>query len=1117
MNLTRVLRKSVQTAIRCTFSLLVLFAVILMMMVNLNASAQTPGCADLFLDGYDDYVSVASSPAYSTTFTIEGWIKTTSTGTEKNIASWGSQSANNHNVQFRMDGTKLNFGIWDGSTWNQLVSNAAINTGNWVHVAVVRVGTSVTLYINGVADISGTVNGSATVDKFQIGRFIQQGTVVANSYFPGNIQDLRIWTTARTATEINTYKAILLSGTESGLSVNYKMREGTGLTLINSVTGNAYPGTLTNGASWNAPVALEFNGSTNYISFATSPAYNSTFTLEAWIKSTSSAIEREIASWGNTGTNHNVQFRMNSGKLEFGIFDGSNWSSTSSSGSINTGNWMHVAVVKNGTNVTLYINGVADATGTNNTSPTLNQFEIGNWIAAGNQQNSYFPGNIRDVRVWNVARTVTEINTNKAAILAGTETGLVRYFKINEGTGSAITNSVSGGAYPGVINNTANWNPTLQTLAISSQSTEAQTQCINLPLNPLSVTVSSNSAALSYQWYSNASASNSGGVVISGATLPNYTPLSLVAGTQYYYCTVSNGACYSITSAVSGASVVTADCIPSITTFTPASATTGNTVTIIGVNLGGATAVSFGGTAVSSFKVVSATIITAVIASGATGSVSVTTTGGTATAPGFTYLISPSISYTGVVQIFPTNAAISPLNPTNTGSAISGTFALATTFAGSGTQNVVDATGTAASFVSPTGIAADAVGNIYVSEELTKNIRKITPGGVVTTFAGSGSSGSTDATGTSASFSKPNNLATDAAGNLYVADYNNQKIRKITPQGVVTTLAGNGSIGSVDGTGIAASFSGPTDLDVDAIGNIFVLEDIGKIRRITPAGVVTTFSFSFASSAEGKGTKNGFYSPKGMAIDAAGNLYVTDNTNNTVHKITAAGVVTTLAGSGASGSLDGMGSAATFNGPSGIAVDAGGNLYIADAMGSKIRKITPAGMVTTLAGSGSPSSADGIGAAASFKFPLSLVISSGKLYVAEYFGYSIRQIELSGYIISPALPAGLSMDPSTGIISGTPTTTTGITRYTITGTNSIGSSTTTVSIGTGVITPTITSFTPAGAATGTRVTITGTFLSGATAVSFGGTPATSFTETNVNTITAIVASGTTGSVTEVSH
>ena len=222
-------------------------------------------------------------------------------------------------------------------------------------------------------------------------------------------------------------------------------------------------------------------------------------------------------------------------------------------------------------------------------------------------------------------------------------------------------------------------------------------------------------------------------------------------------------------------------------------------------------------------------------------------------------------------------------------------------------------------------------------------------------LAGSGSfysSGTNDGTGTAARFFWPSGVAVDTNGTVYVADSGNNTIRKVTPAGVVTTLAGlaGNNTGSADGTGSAARFYEPLNMAVDTNGNIYVSDAYNQtIRKVTPAGTVTTLAglAGQVGSADGTNSAARFNSPYGVALDSAGDLYVADALNYTIRKVTPVGtnwVVTTLAGlAGYSGSVNGTGSDARFSYPTGVAVDRAGNLYVADMYNNAIRKVTPVG------------------------------------------------------------------------------------------------------------------------------------------------------------------------------
>ena len=322
-----------------------------------------------------------------------------------------------------------------------------------------------------------------------------------------------------------------------------------------------------------------------------------------------------------------------------------------------------------------------------------------------------------------------------------------------------------------------------------------------------------------------------------------------------------------------------------------------------------------------------------------------------------------------------------------------------TTLAGSGDLGSEDGTGASSSFWSPEGVAADDQGNLYVADSGSNKIRKILPGGIVTTLAGSGYFGSADGTGAAATFFYPRGVAVDGTGIVYVTDSGNRKIRKILPGGVVTTLAGTGMHGSTDGSGTEATFAAPTGIAVDGTGNVFVANTMtNSIRKITPSGVVSTLAGSGAYGAtDGTGTAASFDWPHGVAVDAAGNVYVADHGNEKIRKVTPGGVVTTFAGSGAAGSADGTGAAASFSSPFGVAVDRSGNVYVSDSAGNRIRKILPGGLVTTLAGSGAQGSADGTGTAASFALPHGVAVDgAGNVYVADRQNNRIRRIAPPG-------------------------------------------------------------------------------------------------------------------------
>jgi Cadherin-like beta sandwich domain/Putative Ig domain/Secretion system C-terminal sorting domain/NHL repeat/Matrixin/IPT/TIG domain len=463
-----------------------------------------------------------------------------------------------------------------------------------------------------------------------------------------------------------------------------------------------------------------------------------------------------------------------------------------------------------------------------------------------------------------------------------------------------------------------------------------------------------------------------------------------------------------------------------INSFSPTTASPGTVVTIKGANFTGADAVAFGNSPAASFSVVSDAIITATVAIGTSGSISITTPGGIASMQGFIFepvqnvtIVPPKISYNSP-QTYTTGATITILKPTNNGGFVPATiYGETSAIAGSSISGSANGTGASATFSQPEGITIDATGNIYVADTHNNLIRKIAANGLVTTLAGNSATGSTNGIGTAASFYYPFALVADVLDNVYVADYNYGLIRKITSAGLVTTFALN--------------FYGPQGLTNDAVGNIYVADTYNnQIKKITPAGIITTLAGSgIAASANGMGTAASFNHPGGVAIDATGNIYVADTKNNLIRKSTPTGLISTLAGNGVAGSANGVGIAASFNQPCGVAVDISGNVYVVDQLNYQIRKITPTGVVSTFA--------------TGLTYPEAVSIDgSGNLYLADY--NMIKKIITTGYTISPSLPAGLSFDGTTGIISGKPTSASPTTTYTIAAYNGGGSSAATIQI-----------------------------------------------------------------------
>jgi sugar lactone lactonase YvrE len=330
-----------------------------------------------------------------------------------------------------------------------------------------------------------------------------------------------------------------------------------------------------------------------------------------------------------------------------------------------------------------------------------------------------------------------------------------------------------------------------------------------------------------------------------------------------------------------------------------------------------------------------------------------------------------------------------------------------TTVVGNGTYGYSGDGGqaTSAKISGPFDVAFDSSGNLYFPDKYNNVVRQVTPAGIISTFAGNGTQGFSGDGGqaTSAQLSEPVGIAFDSSGNLYIADLGNKRIRKVTPAGAISTIAGTKITGySGDGGQAAnAELNSPIGLAVDSSGNLYIADaENNRIRMVTPAGVISTVAGNGNAGYSGDGgqaTSAELDIPYGITVDSNGNLYIADSANSVIRKVTPAGVISTVAGNGNNGySGDGgQATSAQLNEPPKLAVDSTGNLYIADLYNERIRKVTPTGVISTVAGNGTRGVTGNGGQATSAELnaPEAVTLdSSGNLYIADSSNYCIRKV-----------------------------------------------------------------------------------------------------------------------------
>lgn len=319
-----------------------------------------------------------------------------------------------------------------------------------------------------------------------------------------------------------------------------------------------------------------------------------------------------------------------------------------------------------------------------------------------------------------------------------------------------------------------------------------------------------------------------------------------------------------------------------------------------------------------------------------------------------------------------------------------------TTIAGDGEVGFKDGAANVAEFDNPIGIGVDGGGNLYVADVLNNRVRKITPDGQVSTLAGDGTPAFKEGNGTAAELWSPSGVAVTQNGVVYVADAGNSRIRKITATGDVSTFAGDGYQELRDGAANQARFKIPVGITLDATGDLYVADTYNSsIRKITAAGTVSTVAGNGTLGyQDGAGGDARFRYPGCVVVDASGFVFVGDADNRRIRRIDPAGQVVTLAGDGTTGFQDGPGPTAKFSDPIGVADGGHGYLFVSDFLNHCIRQISPTGIVFTVAGDSVAGYKDGVGKNARFQYPAGITIDgAGNLFVVDLGNSRIRKLE----------------------------------------------------------------------------------------------------------------------------
>ncbi len=400
--------------------------------------------------------------------------------------------------------------------------------------------------------------------------------------------------------------------------------------------------------------------------------------------------------------------------------------------------------------------------------------------------------------------------------------------------------------------------------------------------------------------------------------------------------------------------------------------------------------------------------------------------------------VSAGVSYAaadGSAQSF-TIAAATPTTPSITNVPFRLSFFAGNGYAGTATEG----TATSSLLNGPNGVAVDASGNVYIADSGNNRIEKVTPQGTLSVFAGTGTSGTpTEGTATNSKLNSPGGVAVDSSGNVYIADSGNNRIEKVTPQGRLSFFAGTGTAGApTAGTATSSNLNFPRGVVVDSFGNVFIADYFNyRVEKVTPQGTLSFFAGTGTSGTPTAGpATSSKLIPSGVAVDSFGNVYIADSGNNRIDKVTPSGTLSIIAGTGTAGApTAGPATSSNLKGPRGVAVDSFGNVFIADFNNQRIEKVTPQGTLSFFAGTGvlgAPT--EGTATSSNLDRPSGVAVDSfGNVYIADYGNMRVEKVSPSGGYGGSFTPTVLTTgDGTTSVTSSTTsvcTVTSGVVNY----------------------------------------------------------------------------------------